>query len=207
MSALFESKIDATHRLERDGRWETASRYRHRRRQELRDGGMSKSDAREAAWDEMTERFQPIDAKWRRMFLFAGRIPSTFVPRALEWRFRCAWAGICQIIAFVGSQDEQLSSACNLEDSIEARAQLEVQPPPLTGISSDDTLDELLRIYQTGEILDHLETELTFVRDEIICGDVDSEPGVLATQREISAIFEIMPQLRESAPRYWPKQD
>ena len=59
MQAVIESKIQATHRLQKYGRWNQASLYRERNR--LRDAGWKRADAREEAWRLMIERFQPDD--------------------------------------------------------------------------------------------------------------------------------------------------
>ena len=59
MQAVIESKIQATHRLQKNGRWNQASLYRERERNRLRDAGWKRADAREEAWRLMIERFQP----------------------------------------------------------------------------------------------------------------------------------------------------
>jgi hypothetical protein len=58
--ALPESKIDATRRLQRKGRWEEASAYRHEVRRRLRTEGKNKAEASEGAWLAMMEKFAPL---------------------------------------------------------------------------------------------------------------------------------------------------
>ena len=56
----MESKIEATKRLQRDGRWDEASAYRDQIRTELRDEGMTRKQAGETAWARMIEEFPPL---------------------------------------------------------------------------------------------------------------------------------------------------
>ena len=56
-----ETKISATHRLQREQRWGPASRYRERRRQELRSMGVSRKLARDQAWAEMIQEFPSLN--------------------------------------------------------------------------------------------------------------------------------------------------
>jgi hypothetical protein len=57
---MKESKIHATERLRQEGRWDEASAYRDEVRGRLRSEGMPKSEADEAAWEAMIERYAPI---------------------------------------------------------------------------------------------------------------------------------------------------
>jgi hypothetical protein len=60
MTVTFvESKIEATHRLQRSGHWNAASIYRDRERLRIRAEGNTRTEAREGAWQLMSERFQP----------------------------------------------------------------------------------------------------------------------------------------------------
>lgn len=56
-----ESKIEATHRLQRDGRWTAACEFRDRVRRELRQAGKTKGEANDEAWRRMSEEFPPIE--------------------------------------------------------------------------------------------------------------------------------------------------
>jgi len=57
---MTESKIELTHRLEREGRWNEASEFRDRVRREQREAGQSRAAANEAAWNRMAEEFPPL---------------------------------------------------------------------------------------------------------------------------------------------------
>lgn len=56
----MESKIEATHRLRQEGRWEAASLYRDEVRKRHRSDGMKRSEANEAAWESMLNEYPPI---------------------------------------------------------------------------------------------------------------------------------------------------
>ena len=56
----MESKIELTHRLEKEGRWEEASLVRDRVRQRLKREGKTRQEANEGAWQEMAKQFPPI---------------------------------------------------------------------------------------------------------------------------------------------------
>ena len=56
----MESRIAATHRLEKAGLWDEASRYRDEVRQELRDKGLSRKAATAQAWPRMIAEFPPV---------------------------------------------------------------------------------------------------------------------------------------------------
>jgi len=60
MTTTKESKIDATDRLRREGRWEEAQRYRDEVRKKLRADGMKRTEAGEAAWDAMLDKYRPL---------------------------------------------------------------------------------------------------------------------------------------------------
>jgi hypothetical protein len=57
---MAESKITATDRLRREGRWEEASLWRDDKRKQLRAEGQTKTEANEASWQAMTEAFPPL---------------------------------------------------------------------------------------------------------------------------------------------------
>lgn len=62
-STRRESKIEATDRLRREGRWKYADIYREQQRQLLRNEGRTRAEAREMAWDRMIAAF-PSTAAW-----------------------------------------------------------------------------------------------------------------------------------------------
>lgn len=57
-----ESKIELTHRLEREGRWAEASVIRDRVRKERRAAGDTRDVANDAAWEAMAKEYPPIPA-------------------------------------------------------------------------------------------------------------------------------------------------
>jgi|GEM_PF-1607722 len=57
---MTESKITATDRLRREGRWEEASLWRDNKRKQLRAEGKSKTDANDASWQAMIDEFPPL---------------------------------------------------------------------------------------------------------------------------------------------------
>lgn len=57
-----ESKVEATDRLRREGRWPEASKFREDTRQKLRAEGMPKAEVNEAAWLAMIQAFPPLDS-------------------------------------------------------------------------------------------------------------------------------------------------
>ena len=199
MSTLVETKIDTTHRLEADGRWEIASRFRHRRRQELREGGLPKSAAREAAWGEMSERFPPIDEDWKLTHLVASKYPSTFVPKHLLWRFRNAWSATVQILGFLGSQDAALRETDFIQTAGE-RFKIDRQIGSAMG--SQETLSFLLE-KNDPSLLTDLEAEL-----QVVASALDGDqPGITATREELALVLAAFPLLRRSAEVYWPLPD
>lgn len=58
-----ESKIELTHRLQRDGRWNEASAFRDRVRKERREAGDTRDVAGEKAWEAMAQQFPPLNKK------------------------------------------------------------------------------------------------------------------------------------------------
>jgi hypothetical protein len=58
---MTESKIGATDRLRKEGRWEEASLWRDEKRKQLRaDGKHNRAESNAAAWDAMIEQFRPL---------------------------------------------------------------------------------------------------------------------------------------------------
>jgi hypothetical protein len=56
---VTESKIAATHRLQKSGRWEEASEYRAEQRQKFRAQRFTKKEANEKSWEAMILKFPP----------------------------------------------------------------------------------------------------------------------------------------------------
>ena len=57
---MTESKIVATDRLRKDGRWAEASIWRDQKRKQLRAEGQTRAESNEAAWDAMRKQFPPL---------------------------------------------------------------------------------------------------------------------------------------------------
>ena len=58
---MTESRISATDRLRREGRWEEASLYRDEIRKQLKAEGRSRADANDAAWHAMLLKYPPLE--------------------------------------------------------------------------------------------------------------------------------------------------
>lgn len=57
---MKESRIEATPRLQREGRWAEASLFRDQVRSRLRAEGKTRAEANDAAWEAMTEAYPPL---------------------------------------------------------------------------------------------------------------------------------------------------
>ena len=57
---MTESKIELTHRLQREDRWNEASEFRDKVRSEQREAGRSRAEANEEAWSRMAGKFPPM---------------------------------------------------------------------------------------------------------------------------------------------------
>jgi hypothetical protein len=56
---MTQSKIQITRRLEREGRWAEASRFKDEYISKLRVEGKSRKEAGQAAWEEMERKYPP----------------------------------------------------------------------------------------------------------------------------------------------------
>jgi hypothetical protein len=56
----MESKIEATERLRREGRWDEASAFRDEERKRLKAEGLPRREAAEASWQAMIVKFPPL---------------------------------------------------------------------------------------------------------------------------------------------------
>jgi hypothetical protein len=59
---MTESKITATDRLRKEGRWEEASLWRDKKRKQLKTEGQTRTEANDASWQAMIEQFPPLPA-------------------------------------------------------------------------------------------------------------------------------------------------
>ena len=60
---MDESKIELTHRLEREGRWSEASLWKDQHIASLRGEGMPRKEAQQAAWEALEKRFPPVESE------------------------------------------------------------------------------------------------------------------------------------------------
>ncbi|MDA1252837.1 MAG: hypothetical protein O2820_26905 [Planctomycetota bacterium] len=112
---MLESKIEATHRLQRSGQWNAASLYRDRERLKLRADGNTRAEAREGAWLAMTERFQPPDEKAFRAAGAVGYCPPK-VPNGKDQRaFTTAWQATWIVISRLAEVDHPLRVALGID--------------------------------------------------------------------------------------------
>ena len=58
---MNESKLDISNRLRREGRWAEASLFKDGIIKELRADGLKRPEAQAQAWEQMAERFPPLD--------------------------------------------------------------------------------------------------------------------------------------------------
>ena len=59
---MKESKIDLTHRLQKDGSWAEASAFKDDVKNRLRGKGLKRAEAGEKAWEAMALRYPPPEA-------------------------------------------------------------------------------------------------------------------------------------------------
>jgi len=60
---MTESKIGITHRLQHDGRWAEASRFKDKHIAKLRSEGTTRREAQQSAWKAMEKRFPPLSVE------------------------------------------------------------------------------------------------------------------------------------------------
>lgn len=98
----MESKIEATHRLEREGRWDEACGFRDAARQECRNKGLTRREANERAWELMIAEFPPrsfLESKEREKERYDSdalerlAVSSTNFQADLDW----AYCNICNL--------------------------------------------------------------------------------------------------------------
>ena len=108
MSAELESKIAATHRLQRNGRWDQASLFRERERNRLRSEGWKRADAREEAWRLMIERFQPGDSDAFNSALVFEFCPPLLKSADGQQELSIAWLAMWKLLAELVAHDAVL---------------------------------------------------------------------------------------------------
>ena len=115
MTVMLESKIEATHRLQRSGQWNAASLYRDRERLRLRADGKTRTEAREGAWQSMSERFRPPDEfapdVAETMQFYPPRIPDADKP----WELAMVWQAVWTVVTRVAEFDQPLRRALGID--------------------------------------------------------------------------------------------
>lgn len=109
--ALLESKISATHRLQREDRWDLASRYRDSERLRLRADGKTRAEARESSWQRMIEKFQPVDESAGTWPQLVETCPPLLSNGEAQPALNAVWSPVWQVISFVADQDADLRSS------------------------------------------------------------------------------------------------
>lgn len=74
---MNESKIEATDRLRREGRWEVASKYRDEVRKRLKGEGKTRTEANDAAWEAMLEKYPPTEPPLEQLELVKFPVEKT----------------------------------------------------------------------------------------------------------------------------------
>ena len=80
---MTESKIELTHRLQREDRWDEASKFKDNHIAQLRSEGKPRKEAQQAAWEEMGSEFPPQPSESEPIALealpseWAGRLSSS----------------------------------------------------------------------------------------------------------------------------------
>lgn len=89
---MNESKIGLTHRLQQEGRWEEASRFKDEAIRRLRAEGLKRSEAQEAAWEAVSHEYPPVSAEvvdrtmrssWDQLEDVAASEPQSFIEDAI----------------------------------------------------------------------------------------------------------------------------
>jgi hypothetical protein len=57
---MEESKINITHRLQKDGRWDGASKFKDEFIAKSRSEGMNRAESRQAGWEAMEKKYPPL---------------------------------------------------------------------------------------------------------------------------------------------------
>jgi hypothetical protein len=92
-----ETKIAATNRLQRNGRWEQASKYRGEQRKKFRSEGLTKKAANEKAWEAMMLKYPAPDTD---EFVFYLAM-SKFTPLDSETNiFICVYCRVRALLHF-----------------------------------------------------------------------------------------------------------
>ena len=117
---MLESKIAATQRLRREGRWEDACLWRDQARQRLRSEGKTRREASEESWTLMTQRFDPLSdgqIDWHEAAELQAQarfpIEHALVDDASEAAMKDVWWAYCTLQAFYSRLKKNDASGAN----------------------------------------------------------------------------------------------
>lgn len=220
-----ESKLKATDRLRREGRWEEASEFREKQRLRLRSEGMSKGKAVEEAWRLMLENFPDFDVRLSAARLaMAEESPTCFTD---DSRMHCIvlWRAYCRVMATYHEHDNGLMTGDRFHImNCHTDRLLAKLPTVLTnrGRVGDDwdrqhepsftAAEEAALTASTNSMLTWVYTsdgqgfldllELTF--NDQICRIPDDSPYELHVKHELKEIVDQIPKARVQFAKHWP---
>ncbi|WP_417745555.1 hypothetical protein [Rosistilla oblonga] len=85
----MESKIEATRRLQIDGRWDEAAAAKDREKTRLVESGMTRRQAGPLAWEWMIENFPPMSAGEKAWRESVAQIPLDRLPSVVPLEVEC----------------------------------------------------------------------------------------------------------------------
>ena len=207
-----ESKIEATHRLQRDGRWGIASRFRDHERLRLRDEGKSRRDAREAAWERMIDRFRPIDESAHSWPQFVAGCPPLLRHPQKQPALNAVWDSIWLVVSFVAEGDAVLRRSmaeCNA-DSTDLLWQLCQELPEDVRVRLTELCPSTCR--SLGDVMFPEPEPLVHWAEPILLDALEiTEPEkVIGEYAAVSIQFleslvASLPTLRDSIRWFWPE--
>ena len=123
-----ESKIEATHRLQADGRWDEASRYRDQQRKHFKAQGLKRAEANDKAWEAMIEEYPPADIDDVLFYYTLAKFPPSTSHKVSDRspEFLDVWWALCATVR-VGLWRGPVEDSTATHD-IYTRSVLEVKP-------------------------------------------------------------------------------
>lgn len=211
MPGTVESKIEATHRLQREDRWNLASRYRDAQRLRLKAEGRTRAEAREEAWRLMIDRFRPLDESagpWPR---YVEYCPPVLRNAEVQPVFNVCWNWVWQVVSLVADEDAALRESlagCN-EESGERLWWLH-QRLPLDELSQareicliTDRIADKLMLPEASPLIRWAEPTLREALDRVEPELLDGEYATLS-HLFLEKLVGAIPVLIESIQFFWP---
>ena len=161
-----EAKIDATHRLQDEGRWDEASIYRDEQRQKFRAEGLTRKESHQKAWETMSLKFPPPpDEGSADFFDFLSDCPRP-----------CIGSKTSNFFSVYCSVRAELYRLCPTEMAQVDKPTTEHRLEPQTALppGSSERTDDLLKyaFEHPVDFLAHCGDLLEGVADEIIDDDI-----------------------------------